>query len=46
MTGEGEGQPAGEHETLFQALMEGAGLTEDASKRGAEMDEQGFQPRE
>ncbi|KAK1865461.1 hypothetical protein I4F81_007992 [Pyropia yezoensis] len=46
MTGEGEGQPAGEQETLFQALMEGAGLTEDASKRGAEMDEQGFQPRE
>ncbi|KAK1862676.1 hypothetical protein I4F81_005244 [Pyropia yezoensis] len=46
MTGEGEVQPEGEQETLFQALMEGAGLMEDASKRGAEMDEQGFQPRE
>ncbi|KAK1862810.1 hypothetical protein I4F81_005377 [Pyropia yezoensis] len=42
MTGEGEVQPAGEQEMLFQALMEVAGLTENASKRGAETDEQGF----
>ncbi|KAK1865583.1 hypothetical protein I4F81_008112 [Pyropia yezoensis] len=46
MTGKGKVQPEGEQETLFQALIVGAGLMEGASKRGAEMDEQGFQPRE